>query len=562
MQPYMIVPQQGVEQSDEWVRLGVEAQVQGKLPDAQRYYQQALRIDPQHAIATQNLAIVYAQSNLLAEALLTIERAAIFDGKHAVILMNWALMSLEADRVGEALEIARRAVEMKPNAETRFALAVILATAGLPEQAVPLYNEILAENPNHPVAGPNSCFVQTLTNAGPAELLAQRRKYHEIIRHKGAVAPHWNEMTVDRPIRVGYVSGDFKRHSAAMIWKAVAMHHTPAVEPYFYSTLAVDAAADPMAKAFQDLAGPRWRDIISATDEQADAMIRADKIDVLVDLSAHTGGGRLPLFARKPAPVQVTGWGFAHGTGMPEVDWFFADPVALPAEERIHYAERIWDLPCIVTYDPPAEYQLKESSPLPYYTRGYITFASTARYEKLSDDCLKTFAEVMHAVPRSKILFKDYGFRRPYAIRRVMQAMPNVEPDRFLFAIATSHPEHMQHYQMADLILDPFPHGGGIVGLEQLYMGVPIVTLYGTQPAGRSISSVLTQMGRTAWIAKTRDEYVSIAAAVTADLPALAAVRKTLRRELLDSPVCKGYVEKVEEAYKAMWREHVTGRKA
>src|SRR5438128_11679459 len=104
MQPYMIVPQQGVEQSDEWVRLGVEAQVQGKLPDAQRYYQQALRIDPQHAVATQNLAIVYAQSNLLAEALLTIERAAIFDGKHAVILMNWALMSLEADRVGEALE--------------------------------------------------------------------------------------------------------------------------------------------------------------------------------------------------------------------------------------------------------------------------------------------------------------------------------------------------------------------------------------------------------------------------------------------------------------------------
>jgi predicted O-linked N-acetylglucosamine transferase (SPINDLY family) len=560
-QPYVIVPQQGQDQADEWIRLGVEAQVQGKLPDAQRYYNNALRVDPRNAVATQNLAVVFAQSNLMAEALLTIERACMFDERHAVMRMNWALMALETDRIDDALRAGREAVAIKGTVESRFALAVILAGAGLPEQAIPLYNEILAEQPLHAAAGPNACFVQTLTNATPADLLAQRRKWYDAVRWKGTPAPHGNDLSVDRPLRVGYVSGDFKRHSAAMIFGRVALHHSPAVEPYFYSTLPIDAVNDTMSKRFLDAAGPRWRDVQALDDEKTDALIRQDRIDVLVDLSAHTGGGRLQLFTRKPAPVQVTAWGFAHGTGLPDMDYFFADGTSVPAEERSWYSEEIWDLPSIITYEPPLEYDLKESSPLPYYTRGHLTLMSSARFEKLSDECLRTFGEILKAVPRSKLLLKDNAFRRPYSIRRVMAAMPGVDPDRVLFAPPTSHPEHMQSYQGADLCLDPFPHSGGIVSLEQLYMGVPVVTLYGTQAGGRNTSSVLTAMGRSEWIAKTPGEYVGVVAAVTADLQALAAVRKTLRRELLDSPVCKGYVEKVEEAYREMWRVYVQGER-
>lgn len=550
-QPYILVPPSGSDQADEWVKLGVNAQVEGRLPQAQQHYQQALRLDPRHAIATQNLAIVFAQSSLINEGLLTIERASMMDGVHAVIQRNWALMALEADQIDAALAAGHRGVEMKPNADTRLALAMVLSTAGRPQEAVPLYNDMLREDPKHPAAGPNACFVQTLTNATPKELLEQRKKWYDANHYIGAVEPHRNAKT-ERTLRIGYVGGDFKCHSAAMIFGNVLLHHSKDFDIYLYATLPCDAEKDLQTKKYKAIG--TWRDIEKLTDEQAAEQIRADKIDILVDLAGHTNGGRLTLFTRKPAPVQCTGWGFAHGTGCPEIDYFFADPVAVPVEEREFYAEKVWDLPCIVTYDAPVDYNLSAKSMLPYHKNGYITFGSYARYEKLSDECLATFAEILRRVPDARLEFKDHGFKRPYSIKRVLAAMPDVAPERLLFSIATSHPEHMQTYQQADLILDPFPHTGGVVGMEQLYMGVPMVTLYGTQAAGRSSSSVLTAIAHADWIAKTREEYVEKAVAMAADIPMLTKIRKTLRDEFLASPVVKDYVCAVERAYKEMWR--------
>ena len=550
------MPPQGSDQADEWIKLGVAAQSAGDLPKAQAHYGQALRLDPRHALATQNLAIVFAQSNLMNDALLTIERASMMDGVHGVIQMNWALMALEAGHIDVALRAAKRGVEIAPNPETRLALAMTLATAGMPDQALPVYNDILDENPKHAAAAPNSCFVQTLTNATPKDLLVQRKKWYEANHYRGTVAPHANDKTTARPLRVGYVSGDFKTHSAAMIFRAVLLHQTPDLEMFLYSTLPVDEATDPGTKKFKDAAGARWRDISLMDDAGAETMIRADKIDILVDLAAHTNGGRLALFTRKPAPVQVTAWGFAHGTGCPQIDYFLADPVAVQQAEREHYAEKIFDLPCIVTYDPPVDYNLKGTSAAPYHKNGHITFACHARYEKLSDDFLSTVAEIMRRIPDAKVEFGGHEFKRPYSIRRVMAAMPDVAQERLLFSGSMTHPEHLQYYQQADILLDPFPHSGGLVGLEQLYMGVPLVTLYGTQAGGRTTSSVLTAMGLTGWIAKTPKEYVDIAAAMAEDIPALVRARKTLRTDFLASPVVVGYVNAVEKAYREMWARY------
>jgi tetratricopeptide (TPR) repeat protein len=177
-QPYILVPAQGSDQADEWVRLGLESQMAGNLPLAQTRYQQALRLEPRHAIATQNLAIVFAQSSLLGEAILAIERATIFDDTRGIIWMNAALMYLEAERIDEALTAARRSVEIAPDeVPSLIALAMVLATAGMPDQALPLYDKILAKEPKHPSAGPNSCFIQTLTNATPADLRNTRRRW-------------------------------------------------------------------------------------------------------------------------------------------------------------------------------------------------------------------------------------------------------------------------------------------------------------------------------------------------------------------------------------------------
>jgi len=349
-----------------------------------------------------------------------------------------------------------------------------------------------------------------------------------------------------------------------MIFGNVVLHHDPKnVEMYLYSTLPVDPKADLMSKRFMDAAGAvdppsfiygRWRDISRMTDEDADILIRDDKIDILVDLSGHTNGGRLTLFTRKPAPIQVTAWGFAHGTGCPEIDYFFADPVTVPEDERQHFAETIFDLPSVITYEPPP-YEFKDSGTIPFQRNGYVTFGSSARYEKLSEKCLDTFAKIMRRVPDSRLRLKDNAYRRPYAIRRVMEAMGAIDPTRFDFMIGTNHNEHMLEYRNCDVSLDPFPHGGGIVALEQLYMGTPLVTLRGTQPSGRSGASILTAMGRKGWIADNLDQYIDIAVALANDPKQLRDARKTLHDDLMNSPVIKGYREAVEVAYVKMWQQ-------
>lgn len=552
-QAFVLAPAGGVEFVDEWLRLGIEAHVSGNLPLAQSRYMQALRLNPRHARATLNLAIVFAQSSLLQEALLAIERAELFDSQDFLVQTNKALLCLELDDIGRALEAADNAVELEPNdLNSLLALAVVNTTAGHADRSVPLYNQILDLDPKHPVAGANSCFVQTLTSATPKDLLAQRQRWYAAHAHPRSGDCFRNSRDAARPLRVGYVGGDFKQHSAAFIFGRVVLHHTPAVQPYLYSTLPVNPDQDGKTKAFQQCG--TWRDIQQLSDEAAANLIREDQIDILVDLAGHTNGGRLALFTRKPAPIQVTAWGFAHGSGLPEMDYFLADPIAIPEEERKDYAEEIVDLPCIVTMEPPEDYNLKGVSPPPFRRNDYFTFGCYSRYEKLSNECLWTFGEILKQVPDSKLLLKDHAFRRPYSIKRVQSLMPDIAPERLLFCLASSHPEHMLAYTQCDLMLDPAPHGGGIVCLEGLWMGVPMITKYGTQPSGRSAASVLTQMGLAErHVAYSWEEYVELAQALEADRKYLADQRQTLRDTLLESPVIKGYPEAVEKAFREMW---------
>ncbi len=559
--PYVLLGTEGNDLADEWTKLGYAAHMAGKVPEAQSHYNKALRHDPRHAAACQNLAITYVnQTGVPSDALLTIERAAMCDGIHPEILVNWAVMLMAQDRVDESIEKVRKALAMAPDNVTALtALAMILPQAGMPDEALTLYNRILDLDPKNPTAATNACFVQTLTNQTPADLLKQRKRWYEGHRQEGLNVLHQNAKTTDRPLRVGYVGGDFKCHSAAGIFGRVLYHHTPAIEMYLYCSLEVNPEADYKTKRFHEAAGSRWHDISKMSDEDAEKLIRSHQIDILVDLAAHTHGGRLGLFTRRPAPVQVTAWGFAHGTGLPEMDYFLADPVAVPVSEREHFSEKIYDLPCIVTFEEPTELNLKGISTPPYRRNDFITFGSFARYEKYGDDCLRAYAEILRRVPDAKLEFKDNSMRRPDALRRIHKLMPDIAQERILFSISTSHPDHMQAYQGVDIFLNPFPHSGGTTCLEVIYMGVPLIGLHGSQPAGRSASSVLTVMGRTDWVAESPAEYVEKAVEWAGRTKELAEARKTLRQELLESKVVKGYVEEVEYAYKTMWSTYAHG---
>jgi protein O-GlcNAc transferase len=542
-QPYLITDSDG-----DWVADGAKAQLETRFADAEWHYGAALKRDPRDVVALQNLAVLYAQAGKLPEALLAIERAHLLDPRHGLVYRNWALMALEGGQIDTALEVAREGFRRVPQKETRLALALASGAAGLLEESLAHYRALSAEDPSDVVSSGNCCFLQTLLDATPAEFLEQRTAWYAANRFTGPKRPHHKPL--NRPLRVGYVSGDFKLHSAAMIFGAVVLHHERGA-PYLYSNAPHDSACE-VARRFQALP---WRDISALSDEQAEALIREDRIDILVDLSGHTSGGRLSLFTRKPAPIQVTAWGFVVGTGVPEIDYFLACPVTVPEDEKRFYAERILYLPCTMTYDPPEHYRIRESSPPPCLLRGHVTLGCYSRAEKLSEACLRAFGEILKAVPESRLRFKDPAFRRPHTVRRVTE---RVGVDRLDFLTTSSHREHIEAYAECDLVLDAFPHGGGVAALECLYAGVPLVTLYGRNPAGRLAAGALTAMGRPEWIARGQEEYVHKAVALANDLETLHAVRRTLRQELLGSPVVKGYVGAVEEAYERMASEYET----
>lgn len=551
-QPYHLLPRIGSSMAEEWLDIGLNHHIVGKFTEAEGAYLKGLRVDPNNGPLVANLGIMAAQKGDMLTAIRQLERSLLLDEGNATTWYNLALALLESDRADEAIVAIERSLKITESADALTAKGMVLTSLARSAEAAEAYDRALDKDEKHQLASYNALFVRTLKNTTPDDNYKARMRWHKAHAWKGEKKPHTNDKSLDRPLRVGYVGGDFKMHSAAFFFGTVVLHHDKsAVEPYCYMTMPNDVEADIRTKDF--IKATTWRDISGKDDDAAEALIREDKIDILVELSGHTGGNRLPLFTRKPAPIAVHAWGFAHGSGCPEIDYFFADPYAIPQNERQFFAEEIWDLPAIVGYQP-MDYGQPGSSPPPVTRDGTFTFGVFGRFEKFSPQALEAWHKILLRTPGSRLQFKDATMRRPYAIRRIREVMTGIDPKRILFMQDTPHPEQMLAYQHVDLVLDTFPHTGGVTAMEILYMGVPIVTLYNGQVGGRTTSVALKAIGRQKWIASSIDEYVKLAVDLATDRLVIAQARQTLRQQLLDSPLCGDrYVRAVEDAYRKMW---------
>ena len=363
---------------------------------------------------------------------------------------------------------------------------------------------------------------------------------------------HDNQADPERPLRIGYVGGDFRRHSAAQAFGPVVMGHSPAFQAICYHTKAVE---DPITVRFEE-GVTEFHRVHALDDEALAAKIRADQIDILVDLAAFSDGGRLSLFCRRPAPVQVTGWGYATGTGLPVMDGFFADEVLVPpALAARGVVEPILTLPCVVASTRMPEFT--PAVPLPALSRGSFTFASFNRWVKVTRETLDTWAEVLACAPGSHLVLKAGAYERPEIQAEVLTIMAarGVTADRIEFCGHTDHVQHLTAYHEVDLALDPFPHSGGVTALEGLWHGVPPLTLIGERPAARVSAAICTAVGLPMFVAETRAEYVGKAVAVATQYQRqLAAIRLSLPDRMAASPLCVGYAEAVERHYRDLWR--------
>jgi predicted O-linked N-acetylglucosamine transferase (SPINDLY family) len=299
-----------------------------------------------------------------------------------------------------------------------------------------------------------------------------------------------------------------------------------------------------------------WRQVDRLSDDVLAAQVRADKIDILVDLSGHTQGHRLKMFTHKPAPVQVTAWGHGGGTGIAAIDYLFSDPVTIPHDVRHLFAESIYDLPCVITFEAP-----KDAPPVvepPLLSRRTITFGCLNRLVKISPDALSWWARVVQSVPGARILLKDVMLDDKKQRERILDLLSaqGLNQSQFELRGSTSRNEHLATYGEIDITLDPFPNNGGITTWESLWMGVPVITKLGNSPASRLTAAILSALGLNDWIACGEEDYIALALAKAKNPEELACLRNTMRSRILTSPAGNPelYTRAVEAAYRDMWQ--------
>jgi len=305
-------------------------------------------------------------------------------------------------------------------------------------------------------------------------------------------------------------------------------------------------------------AADRWRAVAQLPDDELCQQILADEIDILVDLSSHTLGNRLGVFARKPAPIQVTAWGYATGTGLPTIDYLFSDPVACPPPVRHLFAEKVFDLPCLVSIDPLPDGVLH--GPPPLLANRHVTFGVFNRAVKITDEAVALWARVLAAVPDARLLVKDGAFDDAAMQERLRQrfAGHGIAAERLTFRGRTTRLEHLNAHREIDISLDPFPHNGGISTWESLQLGVPVIAKLGNSIPSRLAGAILSAVGLDDWVAHSAEDYVGLAEKFAALPDRLAALRDELPRRVAASAAGNSatYTRAVEAAYRTMWQDY------
>jgi protein O-GlcNAc transferase len=396
-----------------------------------------------------------------------------------------------------------------------------------------------------------------LPETTPAAIFAAAREFNMLYAAPLAATPvrHSNIAQAERPLRVGYVSGDFKRHPVGYFIESVIEHHDRAsFSVTCYSTV---AAGDDLTQRIAARADV-WRIVEHLDDVELTAAIRADGIDLLVDLSGHTRGARLLVFARRPAPLQLTWLGYLDTTGLDAIDYIIVDPFFLPpagAGQCLSEAPLV--LPrSYLCYRPP-EYA-PAVTPLPALRTGVVRFGCFNNLAKLNEIVISLWAQVLKAVPAGILVLKTHGLAhqrsREWIIARF--TAHGIAAERLDLDQGAPHGELLAAYGEIDLALDPFPYTGGLTTLEALWMGVPVITLAGDTLLGRMGVTCVVNAGLAEFVAATPDEYVEIARRCASDLPRLAQRRAEMRSRLLKTTLIDGaaFTRDLESGYRQIWR--------
>ena len=369
---------------------------------------------------------------------------------------------------------------------------------------------------------------------------------------------HANPRDPRRRLKVGYVSPDFRQHSVRHFLEPLLAHHDKrAVEVYAYAELAHEDAVTARYRSHVD----HWVPTAGLSDEAMAERIRADGIDILLDLAGHTARNRLGAFARKPAPVSLSWMGFGYTTGLGAIDYLLTDAASAPEGSEGLFSEAPWRLATPAYAYRPAE-GMGVVNELPALSTGRVTFGTLTRSVRINHRSLRVWSKILLRVPQSRLVI-DSGNYRDAAMRAALLerfAQYGIAAERLQIGF---HSPPWDVLREMDIGLDCFPHNSGTTLFESLYMGVPFITLAGRPSVGRLGSSILLGVGHPEWIAQSEEEYIERAVALASDLPRLGRIRAGLRAEMEASPIRDevGFARKVEAAYREMFSCWASGRR-
>jgi predicted O-linked N-acetylglucosamine transferase (SPINDLY family) len=540
--------------------LSIALRKMGQLDQAVASCRQAVRFKPDLVEAHNNLGIALKAEGQLDEAIASFRQAIRYKPDLAEAHNNLGATLRDTEQLDEAVASCRQAIRIRPDyAEAHNNLAIALAEMGQLDQAIASYRQAIRLKPDYPAAHSN-LVAALLYHPGydAAMIFEEHRRWNQ--RHaeplRKFIRPHANDRDPGRRLRIGYVSADFRLHSVSwFLLPLFRQHDHAAFEIFCYCDVSRCDAMTDRLRACADV----WKNVVGCGDDRLADMVRQDKIDILVDLSGHTGGNRLPVFGRGPAPVQVSYLGYPATTGLSEMNYrltdFLADP---PGTTESLHAEKLWRLPvCNWCYGQPDD--APPVGPLPAEAGGPIRFGTFNNFAKASPAIMDLWAAILIATPSSRLIVKSRGLAEPSLQRQTIQffASRGVQAQRLDFrGHQRDFISHLEAYNQMDIALDTFPYHGTTTTCEALWMGVPVVTLAGSAHVSRVGVSLLSSVGLPELIAQKPDQYVRIATDLARDLPRLAQLRGALRERmrasgLMDAP---GFARDIEAAYRQMWR--------
>ncbi|MDR5853375.1 tetratricopeptide repeat protein [Caballeronia sp. LZ062] len=544
-----------------WRAMGSSLHSLGRTFEAIEPFARTVELEPTDVESRKVLADCLRLHNRFADAEAACREVLAQAPEHAEAYRILGMTLQSMGRHEEAEACCRKTVELTRSVVAYSTLGVMLLDQGRLKEAQIELRRALEIKPDYGIAHENILFCMSHDEDVDANaLFAQHVAFGEQCEAplRAQWKPHANSRHPERKLKVGFVSGDLFHHAISTFIEPIFEHlaHDAGLEIHVYYSHSIND--DVTARLRQNAA--RWNPVNGLTDVQLADKIRADGIDVLIDLSGHTSRNRLLMFARKPAPIQASWMGYPGTTGLTAMDYYLADSFHVPEHHaQGQFVEKIAYLPANAPFQP-ARYAPPVNG-LPALHNGYLTFGSFNRINKIQPRAIALWAELLRALPDSRMLLGAMPPDSGHETLTEWFAREGIARERLDFRTRSNMPVYLQQHHHVDLCLDTFPYSGGTTTLHAMWMGVPTITLPGRLMASRGSTAALSLAGLGDFVAKDNADFVAKGLAWANDLTGLAQLRASMRERCAESPMLQPAViaAGLSASLREMWRRWCAG---